>query len=247
MTEFSYIGKGRILVAPYDGTAGLRPVGNVSELKFSPGEEEKSIQDYQNSGGGKANSVRRVSGVEISMSLYDRIAENIALVTKGAATAVASGSATDEQHKGFHGQYISLDRHMTPTSIVVKDVTGVTTYVLNTDYTVDADGLIKILSTGAIGDGDTLKISYSYVAHNAVQALVNSGAEYRVVFVGLNEAQTDKPVTVTAHRLKFGAADSLDFIGDDFSPMAVKGEALKDSSITGAGLSQYFTVQQVEV
>ena len=246
MAEFSYIGKGEILVAPYDGSAGLRKIGNVKDLKFSVSEEEKSVQDYQSSGGGKANSISRITGVSLAVSMMDRIAENIALATKGASSAVAAGAATDEVHTGYHGQYIALLNHVVPTSIVVKDSTAVTTYVLDTDYTVDANGLIKILSTGSITDGETLKVSYSYVAHNAVQALVNAGIEYKAVFVGLNEAQSDKPVVVTVHRLKFGAAKDYSLISDDFSPLDIEGQALKDAAITGAGLSQYFKVQQQE-
>lgn len=246
MGEYSYIGKGELLVAPYDGTAGLRKIGNVHALDFALAEDKKELQDFTKGGGGLANSLARVSSVEAKINARDFIAENIALAVYGDASAVAAGSATSESHVGYHDQYIALDKHINPAAIVVKDQTDVTTYVLDTDYAVESNGLIKILSTGGIADGETLHISYDYGAYNSIQALRNSGKELRAVFVGLNEAQTDKPVVVTIHKLKFGPASNLPFIGDDFGSLELTGAVIKDSTITGAGLSQFFKVDQQE-
>lgn len=47
-------------------------------------------------------------------------------------------------------------------SIVVKDATATTTYVLDTDYTV-SDYIVTRIEGGAISSGDALKISYNYL------------------------------------------------------------------------------------
>lgn len=47
-------------------------------------------------------------------------------------------------------------------SIVVKDSTLATTYVLTTDYTISVNGVLARNPSGAIGATDTLKISYSH-------------------------------------------------------------------------------------
>jgi len=47
-------------------------------------------------------------------------------------------------------------------SVVVQDVTDTTTYVAGTDYELDAaNGRIRIISAGGIGDGDVLHVDYT--------------------------------------------------------------------------------------
>jgi len=247
LKEQSFMGNGDFLVKPYDDTDGYRKIGNCGEMKLAHTEDEKFVLDYTNSAGGKANSKTIITGVALSLSMYDRTASNIAMGSKGTAAAIASGAAVSEVHKGWHAEdrRIVLD-HLSPTSIVVKDVTDVTTYVLDTDYTVSSVGLITILSTGSIGDGDTLHISYSYGAYNNVEALINSGIEYTCKFYGMNSAQSDTPVVITAHRVKFGASDEMSMISEDFVPLDITGEVLVDDTKVGGSLSKYYVVQQVE-
>ena len=248
--EQSFIGAGEVFVKPYGSpeTDGWRLVGNCGALSIAHAEDEKFVLDSRNSAGGKANSITRISAVTLAANMWDRTSTNIALGAKGTAAAVASGAAVSEVQYGWH----AVDRriilnHLNPTSIVVKDVTDVTTYVLNTDYTIDSLGLITVLSTGAITDGQELHISYSYAAYNKIEALVNSGIEYAVKFYGLNAAQSDTPVVVEMYKVKFGAAGEVSMISDDFVSLDISGEVLSDSSIVGAGLSKYYTIKQVEV
>lgn len=76
-----------------------------------------------------------------------------------------------------------------------------------------------------------------------VQALTTGAKTFKMVFTGLNEANSSQEVIVTAHRVKIGAAQGLSLIGDEFAAMEVTGEVLIDTGITGAGLSQFFTVE----
>jgi hypothetical protein len=247
LKEQSFIGNGRVFAKPVAGGSGFREIGNCGGLTISHTEEEKSVLDFTNSAGGKANSLTRISAVTMNVSMFDRTAVNAALGSKGTAALVASGSAVSEVHEGWHAadERILLD-HLTPTAITVKDVTDVTTYTLDADYTVDTDGAIAILSTGSIGDGDTLHISYSYVEYNKVEALVTAGVEYEVKFYGLNAAQEDTPVVVTAYKVKFGAAAETALISEDFVPMDITGEIIKDVTKVAAGVSKYYKIQQVE-
>jgi hypothetical protein len=76
-----------------------------------------------------------------------------------------------------------------------------------------------------------------------VQALVNSGKEYELVFDGLNEARSGKRTRVRAYRVKIGALAALGLIGEEYAAMECTGKLLKDTSIVGAGISQYFKVE----
>lgn len=75
-----------------------------------------------------------------------------------------------------------------------------------------------------------------------IEALTSGAKTFKMVFAGVNEATSGKTVTVTAHRVKIGAAASLDFIGDGFGALEVTGEVLIDTSIIAAGKSQFFKI-----
>lgn len=75
-------------------------------------------------------------------------------VTAVAAEAVTLSATT--QRAALAHPYVS--------AVVVKSADGLTTYALNTDYTVDAEkGEIVRVKTGAIAAGAALKVDYSYV------------------------------------------------------------------------------------
>lgn len=61
--------------------------------------------------------------------------------------------------------------HAGVTAVVVKHTSGSPTYVVGTDYTVDAvTGVITRVRTGAITAGQSLKVSYSYTSPAAITA-----------------------------------------------------------------------------
>ena len=76
-----------------------------------------------------------------------------------------------------------------------------------------------------------------------IEALTSGAQTFEMVFAGVNEANTGKEATVTVYRAKIGAAQGLGFIGDDFGALEITGEVLIDTSITTAGLSQFFKVE----
>ena len=69
---------------------------------------------------------------------------------------------TDQAVNGYFDLWIELGKKEI-SSVVVTDATGTTTYVENTDYEVDLkDGLLKVVSTGAITDGEALLVDYDH-------------------------------------------------------------------------------------
>lgn len=155
-----------------------------------------------------------------------------------ATTAGTSGAAPPAYPTTLGGTVV--DGTVTWTNV------GRGTLTLNTDYEATAGG-VRIL-TGALSfvtDGEPMIADYTPYAANVVQALTQSGQEYEMVFEGLNEARSGKPVIVSIYRGKLGAATSLPFIGEDFGALEMTGKVLKDTTKTGAGVSQYFTVALV--
>ncbi len=239
MASCAYIGKGKVYL---DG----RFVGNVSALNLAITEDKVTQTDYTGPGGGNCATVSRIDAVELSMTMTSYDADNLALAVFGTAASEVTSSISDESISSpatldedtlvLTAELIDKDQTVTVTS----DPAG-TTYTEGTDYTVGTAG-ITILAGGTIGATTALLVSYEKKAHDLVQALVSSAQEYEIVFDGLNEADSGAPVVVKAYKGKFGPAEDLALISDEFAELTLTGDLLKDETITGVGLSQYFTV-----
>lgn len=241
IADASYIGKGEIFIQPYAGGAAMRSVGNCSALSFSHETEKKELLDYTSAGGGKANSLERITGVTLNITAHDIVAKNLALGAFGSVAAVASAAVVDESHTAYKGGLVLLD-NLPDTSVAVTVKVGASTKAEGTDYIVNGAG-VYILSGGTIADAATVLVSYTKKASDVVQAMVNTGTNYKLVFVGLNEAQSGKQVVVEVHKFKPGVAQNISYLGDDYAALELPGEALSDSAITGAGLSKFYTVK----
>lgn len=241
--DFSYIGVGKVYMREVDSAAGLVEVGNVSALSLTINEDSKELKDYTQVGGGTYNEVVRIDSVELGATLHDLNADNLARVMFGAASAISVTPITDEAHTAYEGAFIPTDYPSTGT-IVVKGDAGVTTHVLDTDYS-RVDGGIVVIAGAGITDADAITFDYTPSAGNAVQALVTTAKEYEVFFSGLNEARSGKQVTFLAHRWKPGAASNIGLITDDHAALELSGKLLKDQTKNGTTVSQYFQQQIV--
>jgi len=239
MGDKSYIGKGKVYLND-------RFVGNVSELTYGTSEDKKELKDFTSPGGGNYNAVTRIDAVNIKMVMHDYSAENLAMALFGSTSSVAAGAVVDESiASAAQLDTIIQTTDMIDTSIapvVTSDPAG-TTYTVDTDYTVSAAGIV-VLSTGTIPVSTALLISYTKKAVDVIQALTSSGQEYKLMLDGLNEAQSSAPTIIVVHRAKFGPSDEISAIGDDFGAITLGGDALKDTSITAGGLSQYIEIKQ---
>lgn len=306
MTDYSYLGSGKISLRVVGAAAPLLAVGNCSALNFNITEDVKELKDFTQPGGGTYNEVRRIQAVEMALTAHDFSPENLAKALYGSVDAVAATPVTDEAlgagYKGGllkfakvpnttpasvvkHAQYAAAARAnttayalndyvlpATPNGFVYKATTAGTsggsiptypttlggtvvdgtvtwtnvgrgTLTANTDYEVTAGGVRLLTGASAfVTDGEAFIADYTPYAGNVVQALTQSGQEYELVFEGLNEARSGKPVIVSVYRGKLGAAASLPFLGEDYGALEMTGKILKDTTKTGAGVSQYFTV-----
>lgn len=308
MTDYSYIGVGKIFMRVKGSSAGRKFIGNCSKLDFNVNEDVKEMKDHTAVGGGTWNETRRINSVEGSITIHDISPTNLARAILGAVTAIAAGTVTDEQQDGYQDSLMatsypidtsvapvveatnglaagtranstpySLNAYLVPAAAngyfykvttagtsagspptfpttaggTVTDGTAVLTcmgkvlLVVDTDYTVSAGGIL-LTSTARITDGQAFSIDYTKDAGNIIQALVSTAQEYELLFDGLNEALSGKPVIIKVHRHKFGAAPNLSWIGEDYAGLELTGKVLKDTTITGTGLSQYYTVTMVD-
>lgn len=225
----SYIGAGILYV-------NGRDVGNVSELKFSIDQEEKSQKNYRG-GGGNVASVTRITGVSLEGKFHSFNNENLALALRGVVENMATESITDEAVSAVVGGLTST-AHMIDISQAVTVKNGAT--AIGADkYDITPAG-IKLRADSEVVDGADLTISYKTRQRSVLQAAVNSGAEWKVVFDGVNEAESGKPCVIKVYRWKPSPTDGLDLISDDFGEFTIKGQALADVT-RPVGKSQFFT------
>ncbi|MGI9278337.1 MAG: hypothetical protein ACR2PX_01750 [Endozoicomonas sp.] len=234
----SFIGAGSIHIQPYDHSAPLLPIGNVSEFNFSFEEDRKELKNYLG-GGGNRNVISRVSGITASLVAHDFTASNIALALRGNVTATTTTPIVDEDQDshGLADELIPFKRLPDLSqSITVKDSLD-NTLVADDDYALMKSG-IKVLEGGSIDD-QGVKVSYTPLKADMVQALVESGREFSLFMEGLNDAQEGLPFNIRVHRVKFSPVQNLGFISDDFASISLQVDVLADTSISGNGLSPF--------
>lgn len=238
----SFVGKGRFSIQAAAGK--LYEIGNVDKCSLSAKVDTDKVLDYTKGGGGVANSYSQVSDASISISVTDFNANNLTLALLGTSTAIASGTVTNEALVANLGGLVPLAK-AGASSVVVKHTSGAPTYVANTDYQVTGAGII-ILAGGAIADAQALKADYSYPAQTDIQMLTSSGQEYRFLIDGLNDADSGKVHVIEIYRWKPEPTSGLDLIGDKMGRLQIQGPILADATKTGAGMSKYARMTQVD-
>ncbi|MBK1709803.1 hypothetical protein [Marichromatium gracile] len=233
---------GQVYLRLAGSDAPLKAIGNVSALDLEISEDEKTLTDYTQPGGGQWASVSRITGINAKMTLHDLDPDNLARAVYGTTNAVTGASVTGEAHTAHPGGLIRL-AHPGPAEVTVTSDPAGTTYVAGADYEVRPEGILIL--DGAIADGTAILVDYTHAGYNAIEALAGGSAVYELSFGGLNEANSNSPVVLDIFRLKIGAATNLSMLGDDFAALEVTGKVLLDPTKTGAGVSKYFKMQMV--
>ncbi|HVT35713.1 MAG TPA: hypothetical protein VHE37_09015 [Nevskiaceae bacterium] len=244
--KYTYVGKGKLAIGPYDDSGPKLHVGNCSKLELSVEQAESSVEDFTSAGGGEYDSIERITGVGASFTLYDLSPLNLARDLRGQTSEYTATPVVNEQHKAWKNGVVDLNKVPDPDEDLVVTPHGSTgAFVEGTDYERTLSG-IKILEDGDIEDEDQLDIDYTPLPSTIIEALTQAGKKYKLLFEGLNEANSGKPVIVRGHCVNLAPLASLPLIGTDFASYDVAGKLLKDLAITGTGLSQYFTVHQAK-
>lgn len=119
---------------------------------------------------------------------------------------------------------------------------GVLTLVAETHYSLTPQGVRFLAGGDGLFIGDLplpLLVTYTRNPQYIIQALVNSGTEYEMIFDGLNEVDSGNPFVGRYFRVKFSPTSGFNRIGNEFAEMQLNLTVLKDENRIGAGLSQY--------
>ncbi|MCP4342181.1 MAG: hypothetical protein GY799_25695 [Desulfobulbaceae bacterium] len=238
LVQESYMGAGVFFI---DG----RDIGNTIESNLAFTQNVIKQKTSRSPGGGTYASVTRVEDMTLSITVGDWSGANLAVGLFGATTEVAGGAVADES--------IAVPAALTTdilvpvaklldiaSSVTVTSDPAGTTHVEGTDYEINAMG-IQIIAGGGISASDPLLVTYTSLTSIDIQAVVNSGATYDVMFSGTNESIDNQPRIFHFYKWKPGPTEGLNVIStDDFGNLVLSGEVVLDTTKTGAGVSQYF-------
>lgn len=214
-----------------------RDIGNVTAANFSIDQETKEKANNRGGGGNIASSTR-ISSIKLNLTMDSFNNSNLSVALRGQVDVEISEALADEEIVAVvPGISTTLKMIDTNSAYTVKTA-GNVTLTEGADYDITAAGIIS-LDGGVITDGDTIKVTYESAAATALEAMVSSGEEFEFVLDGLNDHNGKKSV-VKAFRFKPSPTGGLDLISDDYAEFQIEGELLADTTITGAGKSQFF-------
>ena len=163
-------------------------------------------------------------------------------VTNVAGTAILKATTAGTDGAGGEPTW-----DLSAIGATTADGTVVWTYVAPVTLTEDTEYCLNEDAGGVnwldVVDGEPYEVSYTYADQDDVQGLTSGVRPIRyAVFHGLNTAEDNKPVVVTAYRMSVAPLAELALITDEISQMEVETELLLDPNVTTG--SQYFQIQQ---
>lgn len=248
MSSRAFLGAGDLYINRYDPATGLK-LGRAGPFEAGKFEIKPNGDLKEKSSKGRSTYGQVIESVpipkpsDLTVTLSEMDKDGLTLALLGSQTVInqGSGTITDEVMVAVHDKWISLTKQNFATAgFAVKHTSGTPTYVLGTDYLVNYRlGMVKILSTGAILNTASLKVSGTYNAITGTQIAGATQSQVRAEFVldGVNFAD-GLPSIVTVHEAVLTPDSAFDFLADDFGEITLKGRMK-----TPVGYSEPFTVE----
>lgn len=164
----------------------------------------------------------------------------IALLGTEAAVTQTGGSITAEAIVAKLDKWVPLSKGALTGVQTVTNTGATVTYVLGTDYEVNAAmGWIKALSTGSIVADESLKVTSTYGAYTGtrISGATHTDIRAQIIFDGVNQAD-GLPCIVTIREAIIAADAAFDFLSDKFNTVKLPG-----TMKTPTGQAEPFTVE----
>lgn len=232
MAARGFLGAGDLYIARYNSTTGeFDPFdGPFESTKFEikPNSDLKEMSSRGRATYGQViESVPLPKPSDLSVTLAEVNRESLAMALFGTASEINQGSGTiSETIKARMGKWVQISKeNLASLGFAAKDSAGTTTYTIGEDYEVNWRlGMIRCLSSGAITEGQDVKLSGTY---NAITGTKISGAtqsQVRAKFRldGINFAD-QLPSIVDVWEAVLTPDNAFDFLADKFAEITLKG------------------------
>lgn len=233
MSDYS-IGKGKVLFK-LDGTNGFLDLGNCPDFKISMAVDK--LEHFSSRSGlnvKDAEVITKQTGAG-AFTLDEPNINNLNLFAMGNTVTDVSqtgSTVTDEAVVAYLDKWVPLAKKKL-SAVAVKHTSGTPTYVLNTDYELDAEaGLIRAKTGGAITDAQSLKVDYTYatLTIKRVDSSTKSQLKGHIWFVGNPPAGRIQDVKGYVNLMPEG---DMPMIGEEWRSFGFKFEFIDDTTYTG--------------
>jgi len=223
---------------------------NVSEFTLTPGEGEQRdrVSRMRETFGQALDSVTLPAPWTMTMTTDSIVREVLKGMFLGQDVdiAVSSGSVTEEEVVARTGKWVplanvNLDEGTPPT---VTGPGGSPSHAASTDYVIDyRNGMIRAIEGGAITDGDTIEVGYSYGARDGFRV---NGAKSESITTALlmdgkslRQADSGKVIRLIIEQVALRPAGGTDLKSDEWLAPQLTG-----TLITPTGKSQPFFYEE---
>lgn len=248
MAARGFLGAGDLYISRYNPTTGLFDdfTGPFEATKFEvkPNVELKEMSSRGRSTYGQViESVALPQPADFTLELPEVNKESLAIALLGTESAInqTAGTLTDAPVTvTSKDTWLNLGKQNITAGLVVKDATGVTTYVAGTDYVLNNRmGWIKILPGSVIVKDAVVEVTGAYgaVGGTLIRGATNSQIRAKFRLDGVNFAD-QLPVIVDVWEAVISADSAFDFLSNDFASISLPGR-LK----TPTGKTEPFQVQ----
>lgn len=223
---------------------------NVTEMTLTPGEGEQRdrVSRMRDTFGQALDSVTLPAPWTLTMTTDSVIRETLKAMFLGedVDVAVSSGSVTGEEVTARTGMWVplanvNLDENTPPT---VSGSGGSPSHSSGTDYVIDyRNGMIRAIEGGAISDGDTIEVDYSYGARNGfrVNGARSESITTALIMDGksLRQADAGKVIRLIIEQVALRPAGGNDIKSDEWLAPQLTG-----TLVTPTGKSQPFFYEE---
>lgn len=238
-----FSGAGRVYLGEIDSVTkkpkGFLHVGNVPVCKISLSTETEDLYESMSGNQLLTKRIPRKKTAELSLNLSSWSKENLAIALYGTSATVTGSTANDEAVTAYLGKDVPL-LHVSVSAVTVENSTGLITYVVDKNYTVDADyGTIHIMTTaeqtaaGAtdmITEAQALLVNYTFAGYDKTSAFTNTGKEYALRLEGVNSAEDGEKFLVIVHRFVPAPIKDWSLIDDKTGPIDISGAVIADTT-----------------
>lgn len=248
--SYYYSGQGRLGIGDRDPVTGeysnLVFPGNVTSLtvdiattKFEHKESMSGQRAVDKTIIQEKNATFKIAIESLSLAVLQ-------LGLFGLSGQKPTGTVTAETHKATLGAAIPL-RFPNVSNVVVTKSSGGGTAIAAQSYAVD-EGFGTVYINAAASDvqaGDVLSFSYSYGAHETLEAFTQATPPERYLrFEGLNTVDGSLRL-LEIPRAAFDPITGLEYINTEFGTGELNGSILPDLTVTDGTKSQYFRERRV--
>ena len=230
MGQYYLIGNGSITVSKRDanGNYGAQVgLGNCPAFQVSFSVETLDHFESESGLNNQDLQIRRNKKAELSITLEELTGRNLALLTQGTTHLGTTPQAVVGETIGATlaaGDPYYVKKGGPISAVTVVDNAAATIPAAN--YTLDANEGILIFDT--ITAAQPYKVSYTVTGTDSVTMFDATGVEWRIVFKGINKAQSGKRFTVRLHRVQFNPVDTLPMLGEEVAQFTLTGSVLQD-------------------